>query len=117
MITEITVWLKGYSVPVIFVCHLITFIGIFYVVLHNRKMPQWHITPLWYLGLANLFVVTSILIQWTIGVEHPLSYWNLGILGETLIEIILASFVLIMFSETVWADLKGRRQRRNYIKE
>lgn len=112
MISHITTFLNSLTVPINFVCHLLIFVGSFYVALHNRKIPQWHLTPLWYLGLANLFVSITILTQWVIGPEHPLSYWNIGLVGETICTIILAAIVVTMFAATVFRDIIGSKKRR-----
>lgn len=112
MITEIIVFLNGLIIPINFVCHMLVFVGSFYVAIHNRNLPQWHITPLWYLGLANLLVAITILVQWTIGPEHPLSYWNIGMVAETVCNIILAAIVLVMFAVTVGHDIINRKNRR-----
>lgn len=113
MITEIVIFLNSVTVPVNFLCHLIIFVGTFYVAIHNRNIPQWHITPLWYLGLANLFVAITILVQWTVGPEHPLSYWNIGLVGESACDIILASIVLVMFAVTLRHDIINRKNRHH----
>lgn len=111
MITELMVFFNSVTLPINFVCHICVWIGSFYVALHNRNLPTWHVTPLWYLGLVNLFVAVTILVQWVIGPEHPLSYWNFGLFGETLSNIILASIVIVMFLVTILNDFKGRKQR------
>jgi hypothetical protein len=113
MIYNIIVYLNGLTVPLNFISHTLIFIGSFYVAMHNRKLPQWHITPLWYLGLANFFVAITIIIQWTIGPEHPISYWNMGLAASTLCNIILASIVVIMFVITIGCDIIGRKNRHH----
>lgn len=113
MITEFIVFLNSLSVLINFVCYLLVFIGSFYVAIHNRKLPQWHITPLWYLGLANLFMAVTILVNWTIGPEHPLSYWNMGTVGQALCNIILASIVAVMFVVTLGCDIINRKKRHD----
>lgn len=113
MITEIIVFLNSLIVPINFVCHMLVFIGSFYVALHNRNLPTWHITPLWYLGLANFLVAITILVQWYFGPEHPLSYWNMGMVTETICYIILAIMVLILFAVTVGCDIINRKNRHN----
>lgn len=117
MIVEVTAFLNSLNVPINFVNHITVFIGAFYVAIHNRTLPQWHITPLWYLGLFNLFTAITILIQWIIGAEHPLSYWNMGQIGSTLSNITLAFIVLVIFMHTVANDLVGRRKRRARVKQ
>lgn len=112
MIIEIIAFLNSLNVPINFVNHTAIFIGIFYVALHNRKLPQWHITPLWYLGLFNLFVAVTILVQWTIGSEHPMSYWNIGMIATTVCNIALAFIAVLMFAYTVVEDVVGKRKRK-----
>ena len=112
MISEFILSINSYNVPLSFIAHLIIFIGALYVALHNRNLPQWHITPLWYLGLVHLFTGCTTLVQWTIGPEHPLSYWNMGLFGEVLCNISLAAIVLVMFIVTLRQDILGSKKRR-----
>lgn len=111
MITELTVILHGLTLPINFVCHLCIWLGSFYVALHNRNLPAWHITPLWYLGLTHLLIAITVIVQWTIGPEHPLSYWNFGVIGETLSDMALAAIVIVMWVVTLRHDFIGRNKR------
>lgn len=83
------------------VAHIIIFIGSFYIAVSNNYLPKWILTPLWYTGLCSLFVSISIIIQATVGRDHPLSYSNLGIMGETLLNITIATIVITMFIKTI----------------
>ncbi len=113
MITSIIQFLNDYGLqlPINLIAHSIIFTGTFYVALHNRNLKHWHITPLWYVGLASLFTAITILLQYMVGPEFPLSYWNLSLFTETLSNISLAAIAAIMFIGTVRSDLKGRRKR------
>lgn len=112
MITILNTYSYVYDVLINFIAHFIIFIGTFYVALQNRNLPQWHITPLWYVGLFSFLVCISILLQWGIGPEFPLSYFNLGKLAETLVDISVASIAGIMLIATIRKDLRGRKSRR-----
>lgn len=112
MISDFIIALNRFDVPMNFICHLLVFIGAFYIALHNRNLPQWLITPLWYLGLMHFFTGLTAIIQWTIGPEHPLSYWNMGLFGEVMCNVALSSIVLIMFFVTVREDFIGIKNRR-----
>jgi hypothetical protein len=114
MITSIIQFLNDYSLqlPINLIAHSVTFMGIFYVAIHNRNLKQWHITPLWYLGLASLFTAVTILLQYMIGPEFPLSYWNLSLFAETLSNTMLAVIATVMFIGTVRSDLRERKKRR-----
>lgn len=113
MITSIIQFLNDYNLqlPINLIAHSIIFSGTFYVVLHNRNLKHWHITPLWYLGLTSLFTAITILLQYMVGPEFPLSYWNLSLFAETLSNIALAGIAAVMFIGTIRSDLKGRRKR------
>ena len=111
MITFLNSFTNNYALTINFLAHLIIFIGAFYVALHDRKLPQWHITPLWYTGLCSLFVWITIVIQWSIGPEYPLSYWNAGIMGETLLHVSVALIAAVMFLRTMFTDLRNRKKR------
>lgn len=110
MITSMIGFFNTYGVPVNFIAHLLIFIGTLYVAVHNRKLPQWHVAPLWYVGLASLLVCITILIQWSIGAEHELSYWNFGQYAELLVDIALAGVATIMLFVTVKRDLEGAKK-------
>jgi hypothetical protein len=114
MITSIIQFLNDYSLqlPINLIAHSVTFMGIFYVAIHNRNLNQLHITPLWYLGLASLFTSVTILLQYMIGPEFPLSYWNISLFAETLSNIMLAVISAVMFIGTVRSDLRERKKRR-----
>lgn len=112
MISTLNLWSYMYDVAINFIAHTIIFSGAFYIALHNRDLPQWHITPLWYVGLFSLLVSITIIVQWAIGPEHPLSYWNLGKLAETLVNCSVASIALVMLIRTLRSDLRGRRRRQ-----
>lgn len=107
MITQLNIFTYEYEIIINFIAHILIFLGTFYVALYNRKLPQWHITPLWYVGLTSLLVCVTIVIQWSIGSEHPMSYWNLGKLAETAVNVSVATVSTIMLIGTV---------RRNLIK-
>lgn len=113
MISELILFFNVHQPIVNFISHTLIFIGAFYVALHNRNLPQWHITPLWYVGMFSLLTSFTIIFQWAIGPEFPLSYWNLGQLAESLVDISLASIATIMLIGTVRQDIKGAKKRRN----
>jgi hypothetical protein len=117
MITEVIQFLNTYNLqlPINFLAHLIIFIGAFYVALHNRSLKSWHITPLWYVGLASLLNAIAILIHYIIGPEFPLSYWNISLLSETISNVSLACIALIMFIGTLRKDIIGSRKRQQEI--
>jgi hypothetical protein len=95
------IWLLNkVGLPINFISHLIIFVGTFYVAMKNKNLPQWHITPLWYLGLFNLFISISIVIYWVMEPGHPLGYWQAGLIGETLSTLTLAFIAFVMFSAT-----------------
>jgi hypothetical protein len=113
MISILNEFNYAYEMSINFIAHMVIFIGTFYVALQNRNLRQWHITPLWYVGLAAISTCITILVQWAIGPEHPLSYWNLGRLTETALNIAVASVAAIMLIGTVRADLRNAKKRRN----
>lgn len=111
MISTLNLWTYAYDIVINFIAHLTIFTGAFYVALHNRNLPRWHITPLWYVGLFSMIVCVTILVQWTIGSEHALSYYNMGKLAETLVNCSVAAIALVMLIGTVRSDLRGRKHR------
>lgn len=117
MISALNIFTYDYEVVINFVAHALIFIGAFYVALQNRKLPQWHVTPLWYTGLASLLVCITVLIQWAVGPEHPMSYWNIGRLAETAVNLSVASIATIMLVATVRRDLREAKKRKKKLEE
>ena len=113
MINQLNIFTYEFEMVINFFAHFVIFLGTFYVALQNRNLPQWHVTPLWYVGLFSLFTCISIVLQWAIGPEFPLSYWNLGKLSETAVNISVAAVALIMLVGTVRRDLREAKKRRN----
>lgn len=112
MITEAILFLNSYNMIINLVCHLLTFIGTFYIALHSRKTPQWIITPMWYLGLVSLIICATIITQYISGPTHPLSYLNLGTIIEYLSNIIMTFIILSLFMVTVKDDVSYSKHRR-----
>lgn len=112
MLFDIATFLHFWSMPIDLICYSIVFAGTFYVTIHNRKLPVWHLTPLWYLGLASFFVSSTILLEYIFGMNFPLSFTNVGIIGEKLTHMSLAFICLSMFLGTVIADIRNKRKRK-----
>lgn len=112
MITLLNTYTYTYEIIINFIAHFLIFIGAFYVALQNRNLPQWHVTPLWYVGLFSFLTCVTIICQWAIGPEYPLSYWNLGKLCETLVNVAVASVAVIMLISTVRKDLRESKKRK-----
>jgi hypothetical protein len=112
IITNIVHFLNQWQMPINFLAHLMIFVGACYVALHNRSLPQWHVTPLWYVGLTSVFTAMTIVCQWVFGPEFELSYFKVGLLGETALNISIAAIALIMLIVTVRKDIIGAKKRR-----
>lgn len=112
MISGLTMFTYNYEILINFIAHFVIFLGTFYVALQNRNLPQWHITPLWYVGLSSILVCITILVQWAVGPEEPLSYWNLGKLAETMVNVSVALVAAIMLVGTIRRDIYERKKRR-----
>lgn len=112
MITFLNAFTYTYEIIINFIAHFLIFVGAFYVALQNRNLPQWHVTPLWYVGLSSILVCVTIIVQWSIGPEHPMSYFNLGNLAETAVNIAVAAVATIMLIGTVRRDLHESKKRR-----
>ncbi len=111
MISMLNGYAFNYELLINFIAHFLIFAGSFYVALQNRKLPQWHITPLWYVGLFSLLVCISVILEWAIGPEYPLSYWNIGKLSETAVDVSIALVATIMLIITVRRDIHSRKKR------
>ena len=94
-----------------FFLHGIVFLGAFYVALHNRSLPRWHVTTIWYIGLASLLSVITVVFDWNFGPDFPMSYTNLGIITETFSNAALAFTAGAMLYGTILKDIRGAKKR------
>lgn len=74
--------------------HVTIFTAIFIFILKNHKLPGWHTTPLWWVGLSSLLCSISILIQYIFGSTFVLSYKNVGLILEVILNGSLALLAL-----------------------
>jgi hypothetical protein len=100
MILEIANALNEVQTIVNFCAHISIFIGALFIAVYSRTLPHWHVTPLWYVGLTSCFTAITILIEWLLGPEFPLSYTVLGLFGETALNIAIAAIAIIMMIKT-----------------
>jgi len=112
VITSVIDFLLSIQLLINFLACSSIFIGTLYVALQHRNLPTWHITPLWYVGLSALFISMSIVLQGMFGRDFELSYAQVGILGETFLNICLAYVALFMLVTTVLRDLRERKHRK-----
>lgn len=98
-----------------FVSHLLIFSGIALFVIFWRAAPQWHVTPLWYVGLSSFAIALTVAIEWVFGPGCPLSYYNLGTILETLFDLSLASLVVVF--TIVYSFRSAARQRQQVVVE
>lgn len=115
MLTDVASFLLVWRMPFDLICYSIVFAGTFYIAIHNRRLPPWHVTPLWYLGLGSFFTAFSILCQYIFGPEFPMSYRNVGLIGEAVTHITLALIAAIMFTGTVRHDIEGKKKRSQNV--
>lgn len=94
-----------------FISHMLIFIGALYVALHNRQLPKWHITPLWYVGLSSFSCAIAIMCQWGLGSTFPLSYSSIGSITELALDISLASIAIIFLCITLKKDITNSAYR------
>jgi serine acetyltransferase len=90
-------------------CHATIFAGAFYVVLHNRNLPHWHVTPLWYAGLSCLLTGITIILGFALGDSFALSYHNIGVVGETLLNISLSVIAITFLLYTARKEKISRK--------
>lgn len=96
MITYLNDIINMYDHIINFIAYLIIFIGAFYVAIYNKRMPLWHVTPLWYVGLFAVFNCIIIICQFFLGTEFPLSYDTLGQMSNVLFNISVSAITIIM---------------------
>lgn len=112
MISTLGIFTYEYELAISFIAHLVIFIGTLYVAVYNKKLPHWHITPLWYVGLFSSLVCITIICQWAIGPDYPLSYWNIGNFAEILVNISVATIAAIMLVGTVRKNAHDKRKEK-----
>jgi hypothetical protein len=87
------------------------FLGTFYVALHNRNLPKWHVTTIWYIGLASVLSIFSIILEWNFGPDFPMSYTKIGIVTEMISNAAVAFTATVMLKITIIRDIIGSRKR------
>ena len=92
------------------ITHTIVFMGGFYVAMFNKRLPLWHVTPIWYIGLASLFTVLTIVFEYIFGMTFPLSHFNMVLLSEAILDISLAYLVIVMFVGTFMMNKKSKNR-------
>jgi hypothetical protein len=97
--------------PINLVAHITIFFGSGYALIHARNMPRWHLIPLWWVGLASLFAVISIILGVLMGDAFVLSYASNGFLVETIVNVALAVLSGTMLWHVAWSDIKGKQMR------
>jgi hypothetical protein len=113
MITALIELMDPLAMLINFICHLIIFLGGFYVALHSRVLPNWLVTCVWYIGLASLLIDITYLIEWTIGPESPLSFSHIGKISDAISHMIIAFTVWLVFVNTLLKDIKAKAKRKN----
>lgn len=101
------------ALPINFICQLVIFIGAFYLVIHNRNLPSWHITPLWWVGLCCVLTTITIILQWVFGPEFVMAYRRIGIITETATNVCVAILAGTFLTITIRRDIQGRKQRNS----
>lgn len=111
MISQIVTAVEPYALGVNFLCHMTMFFGGLYIAIHARKIPEWLKTCLWYVGCSSFLIAITIILGWVFGPLYELSYDNVGVIGETLFNIWIASTTIVFFFKTVIADIKYSKNR------
>lgn len=112
IISGIIEYLNNGMILVNFICHLVIFLGGFYIALHSRIMPTWAVTSLWYIGVSSFLALLTIIFDWIKGPEFEFSYTMLGRVAETLLHVNMAIMVGMLFFHTIYKDYKGMKRRR-----
>lgn len=111
---DLVSFLNLFAQPVNFISHLLIFLGAFYILLHNRNMPKWHVTPLWWAGCASLFTFITIVLGLYFGDEFVFSYSRMGYVGEVAFNTCVASIAMVFLIKTVKADIANRKYRKEH---
>lgn len=112
MADQVILFLNQISLSVTFISNILIFLGGFYVAIHSRTLPIWAVTCIWYLGLSSLLISLTVCMGWIFGDYFPLSYANLQIVCDLIQRVILATTVVLLFTNTVYTDFKYRKNRK-----
>lgn len=112
MLRDVVLMIDSISPAIHFAANTMTFVGGAYIALHNRVMPKWLITCLWYIGLASLLNAITFMVGWIYGEVHPLSHFQLGSVTEAMVNITIATTIAILFFNTVWKDFVFSKNRK-----
>lgn len=82
--------ISSFNMQLNFFFHIVIFSGAFIVAFKNERLPHWHVTPLWWIGLTSLLCATTIVLQYIFGPAFTLAYKNVGIFLELLLNGCLA---------------------------
>lgn len=100
--------------PTLILCsNILVFIGSGYVALHSRVMPKWVVTCLWYTGLAALLNAITLVVELIEDQMHPLSHFQIGVVTESMMHVMLAVVVTLLFANTIWKDYQWSKIRKN----
>lgn len=113
MIDSINLIILTHEYLILFISHLIIFVGSFYVAMHSRIIPTWLTTCIWYIGLSSLFTLITIMIEWFLGPYEAFSYSNLRFFSQYLPILSISITVFLMFINTVCSDITSKKLRKN----
>lgn len=102
-----------YAVLINFICHLTVFMGGLYVAIHARNIPTWLRTCLWYIGCSSFLIATTMILGWILGPDFELSYDKVGVIGETMFNMLIAITTVMFFGKTVAIDIRQSKLRSN----
>lgn len=111
MVREVVNFIDLISPTIILCSNILVFIGSGYVALHSRIMPKWVITCLWYTGLAALLNAITLVVELIEDQMHPLSHFQIGVVTESMMHVMLAVVVTLLFANTIWKDYQWSKLR------
>lgn len=112
MISKLNTFLLFWELPLIFFSTAIIFLSCFYVAIHNRKIPDLFLTPIWYIGLSSFFINFTIVCGWAFGDNFPLSYFNAALLGKLFFYLSIVFIAVVLLIDTMKCDLNSRKKRQ-----
>lgn len=86
---------------VYFLVYTFTFSCSLYIAIHNKNIPNWIITPLWYIGLSSAFTGITILLEWIYGDQFCMGYSKIGFIGELAFAASVGATLGILFANTL----------------
>lgn len=117
MFENFYIFMSSVALPLNLIFYIVIFLSSFIIVFKNTRLPQWHVTPLWWVGLSSLACVIAIMMQYVFGPIFILSYKNIGFILELLLTgslaFLAATFLIAFFLSMRRKTVPSKSAKKN----